>query len=295
MQRRRPPPALPPLETPVPTTEHALALVDAKRRLVWVNDAFEQLVGRGAAELDGKRWEDVLSAPAASRTTARQLDRALEGRARSLTLELRTSSAASLRVEIRVSLLRGKSSQGLALEITSWSPSAATLGACVGRVYEVSRRPFGALRAVPPSPDGEGLSLGKPCWEAIHGATSVCAGCPAPDATLLPGLGIVERGEGSLTLVASRMVNSDAIRVATYELDDGILAILARARIERLARRAHLTAREREVFDLMILGRSVRETSAALRISASTAKFHQTNVLAKLGVDSRLDLLRLFA
>jgi DNA-binding CsgD family transcriptional regulator len=262
-----------------------------------VNGAFEQLVGWSAAELDGKRWEDALSAPSVARKTARELDRALQGRLQSLTLELRTNTAGSLTAVVELSLLRGKSAQCLAIEVTSWAPTGATLGACVGGpVYEVSSRPFGVLKAVASEPsEGEAPALGRPCWEALRGAASMCVGCPAVDATLVPRLGVVEWGDDTLTLVAAQMVDSDTVRVATFELDDDAFESLLRARVERIARRAKLTPREREVFDLIILGRSVRETSAALKISASTAKFHQTNVLGKLGVDSRLDLLRLLA
>jgi DNA-binding CsgD family transcriptional regulator len=54
-----------------------------------------------------------------------------------------------------------------------------------------------------------------------------------------------------------------------------------------------LTQREREVFDLMLLGRNAREIGTVLGITARTAKFHQSNLLQKLGADGRTDLLRL--
>lgn len=57
---------------------------------------------------------------------------------------------------------------------------------------------------------------------------------------------------------------------------------------------AQLTAREREVLDLLLLGRTHEDISVALGISERTSKFHQANLLAKLGAESRLDLLRLF-
>jgi len=63
-----------------------------------------------------------------------------------------------------------------------------------------------------------------------------------------------------------------------------------RARVDRVA--AELSPREREVLDLLLLGRSHDEIGAALRIAPRTAKFHQANVLRKLGADSRADLLR---
>ncbi len=69
---------------------------------------------------------------------------------------------------------------------------------------------------------------------------------------------------------------------------------LLRARRERLVANAGLTPREREVLDLLLLGRTQQEIGLVLEISARTAKFHQENVLAKLGADGRVDLIRIF-
>ena len=60
-----------------------------------------------------------------------------------------------------------------------------------------------------------------------------------------------------------------------------------------MAARRSLSKREREVVDLLLLGRSMEEIATALEISPRTAKFHQANLLRKLGAESRLDLLRL--
>jgi DNA-binding CsgD family transcriptional regulator len=42
-----------------------------------------------------------------------------------------------------------------------------------------------------------------------------------------------------------------------------------------------------------VLGRSLDEIARILGIAPRTVKFHQANVLQKLGADSRLDLMRL--
>jgi DNA-binding CsgD family transcriptional regulator len=42
-----------------------------------------------------------------------------------------------------------------------------------------------------------------------------------------------------------------------------------------------------------VLGQRSDEIATKLSISARTAKFHQANILKKLGVDSRIDLIRL--
>lgn len=61
-----------------------------------------------------------------------------------------------------------------------------------------------------------------------------------------------------------------------------------------LVERARLTDREREVLDLLLLGRTHEDIATLLGISQRTSKFHQANLLQKLGAESRLDLMRLF-
>ena len=54
-----------------------------------------------------------------------------------------------------------------------------------------------------------------------------------------------------------------------------------------------LTPREREILKLMAEGLNNREIAAALTISLSTAKFHVSSVLAKLGVTNRVEAVAL--
>ena len=67
-----------------------------------------------------------------------------------------------------------------------------------------------------------------------------------------------------------------------------------RGRRDQLVSEAGLSNREREVLDLLLLGRGPDEIGVVLGIAARTAKFHQANLLRKLGADSRMDLLRIF-
>jgi DNA-binding NarL/FixJ family response regulator len=52
---------------------------------------------------------------------------------------------------------------------------------------------------------------------------------------------------------------------------------------------AGLTPREVEVLRLLVEGRSNRQIAEQLFISGKTASVHVTNILAKLGVHSRLE------
>jgi DNA-binding CsgD family transcriptional regulator len=68
---------------------------------------------------------------------------------------------------------------------------------------------------------------------------------------------------------------------------------LAREQLSSLANRHALSEREREVLDHLVRGRTVEDIGEALGITPRTAKFHQANVLAKLGIDSRVELVKL--
>jgi DNA-binding CsgD family transcriptional regulator/PAS domain-containing protein len=68
---------------------------------------------------------------------------------------------------------------------------------------------------------------------------------------------------------------------------------LLQQRVDELCARSRLTPREREVLQLLLLGRTDSDIATAVGITSRTARFHASNVLGKLGADSRLDLFRI--
>lgn len=62
---------------------------------------------------------------------------------------------------------------------------------------------------------------------------------------------------------------------------------------ERDARLGALTAREREVMDLLVLGLHNKEVARRLGISPRTVEIHKARVLAKLGAANLADLIRI--
>ncbi len=66
----------------------------------------------------------------------------------------------------------------------------------------------------------------------------------------------------------------------------------ARSR-EILARMEDLTPREREIFDLVVDGRSVREIAEALRLGQRTVEGHRRRLMQKMGAGSIVDLVRM--
>ena len=63
--------------------------------------------------------------------------------------------------------------------------------------------------------------------------------------------------------------------------------------LDVIADRARLSDRERSVLDYLRMGRSLDEIASILGLSRRTVKFHQANILQKLGVDSRFHLISL--
>jgi DNA-binding CsgD family transcriptional regulator len=100
---------------------------------------------------------------------------------------------------------------------------------------------------------------------------------------------------GPYRLVVSEPANSSRakFRLQMVELSDATVSTLQRARVDRKARQAGLSRRELSVLDLMLLGRISAEIARALGITQRTARFHVSNIYAKLEADSRADLLRL--
>ncbi len=165
-------------------------------------------------------------------------------------------------------------------------------GPCGAR-YEVSTGPApGRLLRVL----GDDGTMTEParrdaCYRALQGRDAPCAGCPV-FAEPPCGAGVVADERG-LRLVATRAVAAGVVEVSALDVDDSLMSQLTRARIDAIATAAGLTDRERAVLQYILLARSADEIGQLMGISGRTVKFHQANLLAKIGAESRLDLLRL--
>jgi len=81
------------------------------------------------------------------------------------------------------------------------------------------------------------------------------------------------------------------VRACLEENDD---AIDANAKINRVRRRLEsLTARERQVLDLIVEGASNKVIAASLAISPRTVEIYRANVMSKMRADSLSDLVRM--
>ena len=137
--------------------------------------------------------------------------------------------------------------------------------------------------------------VGQRCFTAFWGRPAECASCPArAPRGKQPLTRVVTRmgGEGYL-LATATWTSKDTLSIHERPISESQLTELIQARVNLLADKGALSPRERQVLQLMLLGRSPADIGRALGIVERTGKFHQVNVLAKLGAESRLDLQRI--
>ena len=63
-------------------------------------------------------------------------------------------------------------------------------------------------------------------------------------------------------------------------------------RVSRGGERETLTARQREVLQLIAEGHTIKQIAAALHISPKTAEFHRYNIMKELGLHTTAELTR---
>ncbi|MEW5849877.1 MAG: LuxR C-terminal-related transcriptional regulator [Myxococcota bacterium] len=71
------------------------------------------------------------------------------------------------------------------------------------------------------------------------------------------------------------------------------LAAANLALLDAMADRVGATQRELQVLRHLSRGRTLAEIARVLRLSVRTVKFHELNLLKKLGLDARVELMRL--
>ena len=81
-----------------------------------------------------------------------------------------------------------------------------------------------------------------------------------------------------------------AVRAGLEDNDAAVDASAARVRVQR--RMESLTARERQVLDLIMEGASNKVIAAKLAISPRTVEIYRANVMSKMRADSLSDLIR---
>jgi DNA-binding CsgD family transcriptional regulator len=164
--------------------------------------------------------------------------------------------------------------------------------------------------------------LGRPCYEVLGFSdrcgnkvcSAFCAGCrPAGSGELTASRDVVARSRRgrAVWLSVSTLVPPESMRgycgVVHFFREVGLPPELERLVAERLQAPAAgteddgghtsldaLTPRERQILELLADGLDTREIAAKLVVSLATVRNHVQNILAKLGVHSRLEAVVLY-
>jgi PAS domain S-box-containing protein len=288
-----------PIVSNIATTQPAL-VVDGVRRVRFLNSPMEQLLGWNADELTARGWV-ATCVPQAQRVGVRQLvAHALSGARNEADLPLVTRQGRRLRVRAELSIERAGRLRALVVVARDIGEAPAVSVAACDCACEVSRAPgtagrVTALRFLDPTRDATAW-LGKPVGSLLE-ATGAAAAAPAAALVLEARVQDASRvvlpdSDETFRVVNVAAVSSETVRVTVRCVEAGLLAELVEAKIARAADANGLSDRERQVLQLLLRGRGVEEIATMLEIAPRTVKFHQANVLQKLGADSRLDLLR---
>jgi len=133
----------------------------------------------------------------------------------------------------------------------------------------------------------------QPCWQYLQGRTAPCTRCPVfGDGHPELGWTTLDSPEGCYQAVQATLGSAWA-ELSLLRVSARVLCLLCRDRLQRIAHAARLSQQELRVLELMIGGQQFKEIASQLRISARTVKFHGTNLLRKLGAESRAGLLKL--
>lgn len=267
--------------------------VDATGRIVLVNGALERMVGWRRDEVLGRCWTASIIAPAPDAPDA--LVGILRGDVRTSRLVLRSSTGARRVVTVGVRTIGLDDARAVIVVIEAVERLAVTPSSPGKDDWmEVSMRAEdrGVVVRAPSA-----TLIGKQCSDAVTVRASACDRCPVRKPQEGPptaGHTLVHNcTDGRLMMVRTRRTEVDTV-IVWHELLEGLTAAdVARGQLDDLADHHQLSTREREVLDHLMLGASLDHIAQALGISARTVKFHQANLLDKLGLVSRCELPRM--
>jgi DNA-binding CsgD family transcriptional regulator len=264
-------------------------LLNGKGEVLLVAPAAERALGWKCDSV-GSNWVQRFVAPNGAAAARWSFEKTLAGALRRFDVEVLTPEGEAV-ASFESYPVGQRDSQGVLLLLETVVPSAGKRPAS-DYDYEVSDFADGAfkLRSLWRLGTGPAQANGT-CHEILHQRTLPCDGCPL---RIQSGPRVLVRNlthdEYELT---SATIENNLARLTVRRLPAEALTALVHARLGELSADARLSKRESDVLRHLVDGRSLNDIAVALGISARTVKFHQANLLQKLGVDSRTDLMRL--
>jgi PAS domain S-box-containing protein len=280
----------------------ACALLDRGATVRLFSAGLEELLGWPREEIEGRSWSAVIAPPAHANVIQGRIERALNGTLRSFESEAAAADGRRFRLVMDAALVGRDDEQSVLLSVASAQPMEVEdhikLRDEIDYEVSASVSDFGRLFSVsvPGRPENRALPEGARCHDLIQGHATPCEDCPLLRASANPWPRTTVRRASSKrngyeVVTAEPGVNR--VRVRLRRISEDTISAIYESRVRDLADRAQLSGRERAVLTYLLMGRSLADIATILSISPRTVKFHQANVLEKLGADSRADLIRL--
>jgi PAS domain S-box-containing protein len=274
-------------------------VVDADIRVRFANERMEGVLGWRPDELEGEGLEACV--PEGDRAEARRLVKSgLKGATSEGELQMVTRGGRRVAMRFKLTPEGKGRSRGLVLvadQVRDDADAAGAIGDCTMDVSRVGSRigRIESLRFMDQSHDAR-RHVGGPVRELLE-SVGASSATPAVDSVLHgraaeASAASLPASERSFRLVTARAIDDSTARVVLRSFDARLLSDLVDAKVARVAETCGLSDREREVLQLLLRGRGLADIATMLEIAPRTVKFHQANVLQKLGADSRFDLLR---
>jgi PAS domain S-box-containing protein len=271
-------------------------LLDGDGRVRLMNAAFERLLGWSRMEAEGTPWDSVSGSDG-----TRWLEQAMRGALRSLDASATTRAGVRLVLRLELAIVGRPGNHGLLLAVTDAAPAEPEARPQDDCDYEISfDRDFGRLRWYKSGgKTAQVVSPGATCFSALYGRSKPCDDCPArSDGQPWPRTMArrLDQGPGSaqFEVIAAEKLSASTVRLSRRLVSESALDAIQQAKLQKVVLEAGLSERERDVLHYLLMGRSVGDIATVLQITPRTVKYHQANVLRKVGADSRADLTRFF-
>lgn len=284
-------------------SDRPIVVVDRFGRIRMLNHAMEQVLGWRRFEVEDAPWATACTPREYQDAAPRWIDAALRGALRSFEVHGLAKSGEQIVFRFEFTLVGRGATQALLLTATSWRPAVSSPRLTEGREldYDIvsDLDVFGEVQRLIVDSERVPLPTASPrCFAVIHGLAQPCDGCPVlrRDDEGWPRVlvrHIEDANTSAFEIKSAERVDKGHVRVRTRRITAETLEAIHAAKIQQLADRAELSAREREVLSYLLLGRTLEDISTEIGIAVRTVKYHQANVLQKLGADSRSDLMRL--
>lgn len=283
--------------------DRPIVLLDRAGRIRLFNRAIEQVLGWSRFEVEGELWARTCTPSDRQLEARRWIDDALRGALRGYDVHAVTNNGQRVLFRFEFSLVGKGSSQALLATAQHWENVERGRGVVSGRDldYEITLAgdtTFALTRLQLENEPVKIPSEDRRCFAVIHDRQQPCEDCPVTrdDGQPWPRVLVrpvkVDQATG-FQVVTAEQASASLVRLRIRSVTDHMLEAIHIAKVQQLAERAELSAREREVLMYLLLGRSTEDIATLVGIAERTVKYHQANVLQKLGADSRADLMRL--